>query len=47
MALGTAFAIVQPRDAGFPIALGFGLGGASLIAGILSMALNGTSVDFE
>lgn len=47
MALGTAFAIVQPRDAGFPIALGFGLGGASLIAGILSMALNGTSIDFE
>lgn len=47
LALGTAFAIVQPRDATIPIGLGFGLGGASLIAGILSMALNGTSISFE
>lgn len=47
LALGTAFAIVQPRDAAIPIGLGFGLGGASLIAGILSMALNGTTVAFE
>lgn len=47
LSLGTAFAIVQPPDAGIPIGLGFGLGGASLIAGILSMALNGTSITFE